>query len=81
MFARTDSTSTDGRETGARTMAPAWVPLLRTCVFKLGAAVARAYRLRRDARELARYSDRMLHDVGLGRGGIEGAVRMARGGA
>lgn len=78
MSRQTFSTPTSGREAGAPTMAPAWTPL-RTCVFELGAALARAYRLRRDARELARYSDRMLHDVGLGRGEIESAVRIARG--
>ena len=42
------------------------------------AALARAYRLRRDTRELLTYSDAMLSDIGLGRGGIESAARLGR---
>jgi uncharacterized protein YjiS (DUF1127 family) len=42
------------------------------------AAVSRWRRLRRDARRLMAFDDRMLRDVGLGRGAIERAVRGGR---
>ena len=41
-------------------------------------ALARAYRLRRDTRELLSFSDAMLSDIGLGRSGVESAVRLGR---
>jgi uncharacterized protein YjiS (DUF1127 family) len=45
---------------------------------RAAAALARAYRLRRDTRELLTFSDAMLSDIGLGRGGVEGTVRLGR---
>jgi uncharacterized protein YjiS (DUF1127 family) len=45
---------------------------------RAAAALARAYRLRRDTRELLTYSDAMLSDIGLGRGGVESAARLGR---
>ena len=42
------------------------------------AAVARWHRLRRDTRRLMALDDRMLRDVGLGRGEVERAVRGGR---
>ena len=42
------------------------------------AAVARWHRLRRDARRLLALDDRMLRDIGLGRGEVERAVRGGR---
>jgi uncharacterized protein YjiS (DUF1127 family) len=45
---------------------------------RAAAAVARWHRLRRDSRRLVALSDRMLRDVGLGRGEVERAVRAGR---
>jgi uncharacterized protein YjiS (DUF1127 family) len=42
------------------------------------AAVARWHRPRRDTRRLMALDDRMLRDVGLGRGEVERAVRGGR---
>jgi uncharacterized protein YjiS (DUF1127 family) len=49
-----------------------------TFVTRLGAAVAQAYWLRRDTRQLMAYGDAMLHDIGVGRGEVERAVRAGR---
>ena len=40
--------------------------------------IAREVRVRRDARRLAEFSDYMLHDIGISRADIEGAVRRGR---
>ena len=45
-----------------------------TGVARLVAAASRWYRLRRDARQLMAFDDRMLQDIGLSRGEIESAV-------
>lgn len=46
---------------------------------RLVAALARACRVRRDTRELVALTNHTLHDLGLGRGEIENAVRLGRG--
>jgi uncharacterized protein YjiS (DUF1127 family) len=46
---------------------------------RLLAAVARAHRLRRAARELGGLDDRTLRDIGLDRGEVWRAVRAGRG--
>jgi uncharacterized protein YjiS (DUF1127 family) len=43
------------------------------------AALAREWRLRRELRALESLDSRALQDIGLGRGGLEGAVRHGRG--
>jgi hypothetical protein len=40
--------------------------------------VAREIRIRRDLRRLSGLDDAMLRDIGLARGGLEGAVRCGR---
>jgi uncharacterized protein YjiS (DUF1127 family) len=42
------------------------------------AAVAREIRVRRDMRTLSGFDDAMLHDIGLGRSGLEDAIRHGR---
>jgi uncharacterized protein YjiS (DUF1127 family) len=42
------------------------------------AALAKEWRVRRALRALQDVDDRMLHDIGLDRGGIEDAVRRGR---
>ena len=49
-----------------------------TFVTRVGAAVAQAYRLRRDTRQLMAYGDAMLHAIGVGRGEVERVVRTGR---
>jgi uncharacterized protein YjiS (DUF1127 family) len=44
----------------------------------LFSAVMREIRLRRAMRELSALDDAMLHDIGLGHGNIEDAVRCGR---
>ena len=46
---------------------------------RAAAAVARRHRRRRAARQLMAFDDRMLRDVGLGRGEVERAVWHGRG--
>ena len=46
----------------------------RDAVARAAAAVARWHRAHRDAQRLTMASDRMLRDVGLGRGEVERAV-------
>jgi uncharacterized protein YjiS (DUF1127 family) len=50
----------------------------RDAVARAAAAVARWHRAHRDAQRLMMASDRMLRDVGLGRGEVERAVRAGR---
>ena len=42
---------------------------------RLGGMIARELRIRRDMRRLAEYDEHMLHDIGITRSDIEGAVR------
>jgi uncharacterized protein YjiS (DUF1127 family) len=46
----------------------------------VGTAVrlAREIKIRRDLHHVSELSDHMLHDIGLARGGVEGAVRFGR---
>ena len=57
-------------------------PAARACqlagLIRLAAAARHWYRLRRDMRLLSAFSDHLLHDLGLGRGEIEQAVRDGR---
>ncbi len=54
-------------------------PAARPTVLKnLFSAVMREIRLRRAMREVASLDDAMLHDIGLGPGNIEDAVRHGR---
>jgi uncharacterized protein YjiS (DUF1127 family) len=50
-------------------------PSLLTRFFK---ALAREIRIRRDMRTLSGFDDAMLHDIGLGRSGLEDAIRHGR---
>ncbi len=50
----------------------------RTGVAHLMAEIARKYRARRAVQELMGLDDRMLRDIGVGRGAIERAVRSGR---
>ncbi len=61
-----------------RLAAPATEPRLASTLAGVLGALARAYRVRRDTRRLSAFSDHMLRDVGLGRGGIGRAVRVGR---
>jgi uncharacterized protein YjiS (DUF1127 family) len=45
---------------------------------RLFAAVAREIQIRRDMRTLSGFDDTMLHDIGLGRSGLEDAIRHGR---
>lgn len=45
---------------------------------RLVTGLVRAWRIRRDTRELMGLSDQVLHDLGLGRGEVEGVVRHGR---
>jgi uncharacterized protein YjiS (DUF1127 family) len=45
---------------------------------RLIAAIAREVRIRRDMRTLSSFDDAMLHDIGLGRSGLEEAIRHGR---
>ena len=45
---------------------------------RLARRVANEYRVRRAMREMRALDDRMVHDIGLGRGGIEYVVRFGR---
>jgi uncharacterized protein YjiS (DUF1127 family) len=47
-------------------------------VARLGATLARAYRVRRDTRQLMALSDHMLSDIGVARADVEHAVRFGR---
>ncbi len=40
--------------------------------------IAHEARVRRDGRRLAEFSDHMLRDIGIARGGLESAVRFGR---
>lgn len=53
-------------------------PLLPPLLARTLTALARAYRVRRDTRQLLAFSDHMLGDLGLGRGEIGRAVRVGR---
>ncbi len=54
-----------------------WTHLLAGIARIASAAVAE-YRVRRAARHLIGFGDLMLHDIGIGRGEIEYAVRVGR---
>jgi uncharacterized protein YjiS (DUF1127 family) len=53
---------------------------MATLVGRLTGAIARAYRARRDTRQLMALSDHMLRDMGLGRSEVGHAVRFGRDG-
>lgn len=53
---------------------------MATLLGRLADAVARAYRARRDTRQLMALSDHMLRDLGLGRSEVGHAVRFGRDG-
>ena len=57
-------------------------PALNLSVLVLSVArwIAREFKTRRDMRQLAEFDDHMLHDIGIVRADIEGAVRRGRGG-
>ena len=57
---------------------PTWWARSREGLAHAAAAVSRWRRLRREARRLMAFDDRMLRDIGLGRGEIERAVRGGR---
>ena len=57
---------------------PTWWARSREGLAHAAAAVSRWHRLRREARRLMALDDRMLRDVGLGRGEIKRAVRGGR---
>lgn len=61
-----------------RLAAPATEPRLASTLAGVLSALARAYRVRRDTRQLLAFSDHMLRDLGLGRGEIERAARVGR---
>jgi uncharacterized protein YjiS (DUF1127 family) len=48
---------------------------------RLGALIAREVQVRRDTFRLAELNDYMLHDIGIARADIEGAVRRGRDGS
>jgi uncharacterized protein YjiS (DUF1127 family) len=50
----------------------------RAAVGRLAARVLRRRRLRRDARELRAFEDRLLHDIGLDRDAVERVVWTGR---
>jgi uncharacterized protein YjiS (DUF1127 family) len=57
---------------------PTWWARSREGLARAAAAISRWHRLRRDAWRLMALDDRMLRDIGLGRGEIEHAVRGGR---
>ena len=63
---------------GERSAAATARPVLPAMLARALAALARAYRVRRDTRPLLAFSDHMLSDLGLGRGEIGRAVRVGR---
>lgn len=63
---------------GQRSAAATARPLLPAMLAGALTALARAYRMRRDTRQLLAFSDHMLSDLGLGRGEIGRAVRVGR---
>jgi uncharacterized protein YjiS (DUF1127 family) len=48
---------------------------------RISGMVARELRIRRDMRRLAEFDEHMLHDVGITRSDIEGAVRRGHDGS
>ena len=54
------------------------LPQPPTGMARLTAAVLRWYRMRRDARRLMAFDDRLLQDIGLSRGEIDSAVQTGR---
>ena len=54
-----------------------WIRPLFAMLSRLTSAFKAELRARRAAAELAAKDDRMLHDIGIGRSEIEGAVRRA----
>lgn len=50
----------------------------RAALVRVLGALARAYRMRRDTRQLLALSDHMLSDMGIGRGEIGQAVQVGR---
>lgn len=52
----------------------------RSLLTRLVEGIVREFRVRRDMRVLASLDDAALHDIGLTRGGMEGALRHGRSG-
>jgi uncharacterized protein YjiS (DUF1127 family) len=50
-------------------------------VARIGGLVGRELRIRRDMRRLAEFDEHMLHDIGIARSDIEGAVRRGHDGS
>jgi uncharacterized protein YjiS (DUF1127 family) len=48
---------------------------------RVGGVIARELRVRRDMRRLAEFDEHMLHDIGIARSDIEGAVRRGHDGS
>ena len=62
----------------ARPLPLAWSQRALELISRGASSLAREIRIRRDLRRLSGLDDAMLHDIGVARGELEGAVRFGR---